>query len=77
MPFKLIKKTDQTGASLWNVFNQRIADKYGIMFKNRVPAVEMFPEQFEKISLAEYNKIYSNNLYKQEIASANTLRKRK
>lgn len=77
MPYKLKKVIDSTGAILWNVFNQRIAAKSGIMFKNRVPAVELFPDQFERISMAEYNAINVNSDLKGKLTSAHLLMKSK
>jgi hypothetical protein len=77
MPFKLKNVSSKEGQRLWNVFNQKVAEKHGIVFKNRVPAVEMFPELFDRIDLAEYNRILNNHYFKTEIISAHSIMKRK
>lgn len=60
MPYKLKKMDEDTPAELFGKFNMTSANLKGIVFKNRVPVVNDFPECFERITPEEYTKILNN-----------------
>lgn len=60
MPYKLKKMNDDTPAELFGKFNMTAANSKGIVFKNRVPVVNNFPESFTRIDIKEYNKILND-----------------